>query len=337
MRLFNAACGFGADRSGATAIVFAMLLIPILLIAGGAIDYSNAKSQQADLQNTLDSATLAGGRALANGEDVEAAVGNYLHASWPKEIDLPGYQVEIADKKDVSVTFAQPAVVKTKILGMFGWGEMPAIVASVATITSPTMDISLVLDASDSMKKKLDMAKNESHGLLTRIESANNGVAPNSDNWVSVVVLGRSGITKYYQLSDNIPGLRVPINEARFDGNTALGPGLQQGWDYLKSPTRCQQWGQACGGPEPEQYVVLLSDGDEDARLGPSAPVCAGIRASGIKLIVIAFAPEHGQKNTDTLRTCAGDQKNFYWANGQQLAAVFDNIIREKSQPRLKQ
>lgn len=343
--LSNMISAFRTNRKGNVVVIFAIMIVPIMLVVGGALDYSNAKSQQANLQNTLDSATLAGARALANGEDVETAVADYLHASWPGEVALPDYKVEVVDNKDVSVIFSQPTVVKTKMLSMFGWGEMPAVVQSVATITSPILDIALVVDRSDSMKSESGTEASEVQNFLNRVQSYNNGRPPNSEIWVQLTIYKSSLDYKKWTwlwLTDNIQGkdgLSSYINDSdawHYDGNTATAPALQKGLQYLQSPTRCQEWGQACG-TEPDQYLVLLSDGDEDSKFGDSGSVCASIRASNVKLLVVAFAPEHGSGDTDRLRACAGDPKNFYTANGNQLAQVLDDIIKEKSQPRLKQ
>jgi Flp pilus assembly protein TadG len=47
-------------RSGNVAVIFALSLVPLLLAAGGAIDYLTVGKAKASLQNAIDSATLAG-------------------------------------------------------------------------------------------------------------------------------------------------------------------------------------------------------------------------------------------------------------------------------------
>ena len=53
------ACRFSQDSSGAVAILFAIALLPILMAAGGAIDYAASLRAKQSLDTMADSAALA--------------------------------------------------------------------------------------------------------------------------------------------------------------------------------------------------------------------------------------------------------------------------------------
>jgi Flp pilus assembly protein TadG len=49
-----------ADETGAIAVMFALLLIPMILVVGGAVDYARMIQYRASLQNAVDQAAIAG-------------------------------------------------------------------------------------------------------------------------------------------------------------------------------------------------------------------------------------------------------------------------------------
>lgn len=74
---------FLKDRSGATAITFGLLLIPIMGMTGLAVDYSLASNERSKLQNAADSAALAGASIYigTNSAQAEARARAYLKAN----------------------------------------------------------------------------------------------------------------------------------------------------------------------------------------------------------------------------------------------------------------
>lgn len=327
---------FTRDRNGASAMIFALLLMPIVMIVGGAMDYSNARSQQARLQNVVDSATLAGARAVANEENVNEAVEKYIHSAWPESVDLPKYAVEVKNK-NVQVVFAQPLVVKTRMLSMFGWGVMPVTTNAVSTIFMPALDIALVVDNSSSMDgTKIDMLKGEIHAFLDKVWEFNQGIHPHDMVWISFVTYDQ-GISQSYSLTMNIPYLHKPVDTMKGENNTAMGLGIQEGAKWLhKSERRFPSSDYGTATKDKYQYLILLSDGDEDKIGGvTSAEACPAAIASGIKIISIAFMAHKGG-DTERMYACAGKPENVYLADGaSQLGHAFDDILRRVKEVRL--
>ena len=71
---------FSRDRRGNVAAVFALAAIPVVGVAGIAVDYSRAFRVQADLQYSVDAAALAGA-AEPFGSAVTGTVDTYMHSN----------------------------------------------------------------------------------------------------------------------------------------------------------------------------------------------------------------------------------------------------------------
>src|SRR4051794_1785038 len=75
---------FCRDGSGNIAVVFAIALIPIVMAAGGAVDFSRANSARTNMQGVLDSTALALVTTAANQtQDVlSAKATSYFNAQY---------------------------------------------------------------------------------------------------------------------------------------------------------------------------------------------------------------------------------------------------------------
>ena len=80
---------FLRDRSGATAVTFALMLVPLLGMTGLAVDYTRASSDRSRLQGVADSAALAGASVFtgANKSAAEASARAYLRGNLGAEAD----------------------------------------------------------------------------------------------------------------------------------------------------------------------------------------------------------------------------------------------------------
>ncbi|TXR46589.1 TadE/TadG family type IV pilus assembly protein [Phyllobacterium endophyticum] len=78
---------FLKDRSGATAITFGLMLVPLMGMTGLAVDYSVASNERSKLQNAADSAALAGASIFTgtNAVQAEARARAYLKANLGNE------------------------------------------------------------------------------------------------------------------------------------------------------------------------------------------------------------------------------------------------------------
>lgn len=80
---------FLKDRSGATAVTFALMLVPLVGMTGLAVDYTRATTDRSRLQGAADSAALAGASVFtgANASAAESAARAYLKGNLGAEAD----------------------------------------------------------------------------------------------------------------------------------------------------------------------------------------------------------------------------------------------------------
>lgn len=128
------------DEAGATAILFALMVTPILCIALVAIDYSKAYSRQGKLQDTADAATNAAAKILGSPHDeVEGVIRAFMQANLAKGDNTYSYEVTFAPE-DRAVTMRVNDRVPTSILKLAGVREVEINVESTAERHNPPIE-----------------------------------------------------------------------------------------------------------------------------------------------------------------------------------------------------
>ncbi|MDH7794505.1 MULTISPECIES: TadE/TadG family type IV pilus assembly protein [unclassified Beijerinckia] len=142
---------FKRNRSGAIAVAFALAFVPVLIATGVAVDYSRSLAAKADLQNALDSATMAvaqntAGDATAIGSaalNAAVASSHYsaLSGTWTRKIT------------DGTVTGTATAGIATTFLSLINRADVTisakSVVATQGSATTNNVCI-LVLDPTSS-------------------------------------------------------------------------------------------------------------------------------------------------------------------------------------------
>lgn len=158
---------FREAQQGNVVMIFALSLIPVLMVAGSAIDLSRIQTAKMQTATLLDQAVLAATN-LSSTDDPETLVKTWMES----QISQFGYRVEDLDvqvnavvalnSKSVSATAA--LTVDTAIMHMFGRDQVTIEVASAAVQSIPNIEIAMVLDISSSMRG----------GRLTSLKTASN-------------------------------------------------------------------------------------------------------------------------------------------------------------------
>ncbi|EKF18011.1 hypothetical protein NA2_15057 [Nitratireductor pacificus pht-3B] len=160
---------FGADRAGNFAMIAAVAMLPLVGIAGFAVDYSNMSRVRVQLQQALDSAVLAVAQKGSKISDAEAEgiAERFMSGNLdPKYIDLQvlrsGTSVTVQAKVDVGLYFG----------GVLGRKSMPVSASSSADVALLSYEIALVLDTTGSMRGgKLQAMKDAVTGLIDDISA----------------------------------------------------------------------------------------------------------------------------------------------------------------------
>ena len=147
---------FRRSEDGAITILSLFFFVVMLAAAGLGIDVMRHEMARTHLQSTLDSAVLAGAGAPADAteEEIKAIVEDYFQAAG-----LSQHLNEIDPEKDIKtslnskrVTASASLEMDTFLMRLAGVKTMAAGGGSTAAIASPKLEISLVVDASGSMR-----------------------------------------------------------------------------------------------------------------------------------------------------------------------------------------
>ncbi|MEM8811590.1 MAG: TadE/TadG family type IV pilus assembly protein [Pseudomonadota bacterium] len=165
-------CGdesFVKAEGGNVAILFALVLVPILGIAGAALDMSSARSARAELQNRVDGAALAAAQKLgeSNGAVKETLAAHFdgQAVSGAKTIN---WRHEISDDRS-SLTVTADAQVETSLLGVMGFKTLSVDVKSEVTYGVEEAEIALALDVTGSMSGHVPTLRKAAQGLLDEV------------------------------------------------------------------------------------------------------------------------------------------------------------------------
>lgn len=142
-----------ADRSGAAAILFALLLVPMLGALGLAIDASLAFMVESRLSKSLDAAALAGAR-IALSDDAEEVAFSYFNANFANigatvSLDDIAYAYD-ADAREVTMTAR--ATMPTYFARVLGKDSFTVNARTVVERRTTGMELALVLDITGSMR-----------------------------------------------------------------------------------------------------------------------------------------------------------------------------------------
>jgi Flp pilus assembly protein TadG len=119
-----------ADRSGSISTSFALALIPILGMAGVAVDYSGAASSRTQLQSRTDAAALHIAKGSPTSEDAQRSARTF----FPSDGD--GVTEIAATVSNGAVTVTATKQVKTKVANVLGFEQIAVGARSTAAIES---------------------------------------------------------------------------------------------------------------------------------------------------------------------------------------------------------
>jgi len=143
------------DRSGNIAIIFAILVIPLMGIVGAAIDYSSAYQAKSKIQYALDATALAVNRSIGTLDDNElrelagSLFASNLGSGPPADLSV----IDISSSSR-EVTLKATTSVETKFMGILGIDVLSVAASSTTVAGGLTLEIAMVLDNSGSMSGK---------------------------------------------------------------------------------------------------------------------------------------------------------------------------------------
>ena len=165
---------FARREDGTTAILFALALLPIIVVFGFAVDFQRAHSANLQIQATADAAALAGARQFYEGGDQAEAIAKayfdtaIAHVPHGAACSDP---VIAVDEVTGTVTVDANCSLQTTIAGIIGEDKIDLSTTATARAKSTKLDLALMLDVSGSMKgsklKDLKTAAKSAVDILT--------------------------------------------------------------------------------------------------------------------------------------------------------------------------
>ena len=192
---------WGAEN-GNVAIIFTIALIPIVGLAGGAIDYSRASSVKASMQAALDATALAMSKeatTLSASAFSEKAAAYFTAAFNRPEAQSIKVTASYSADDGSSVTVTGSGSIGTQFLGILGINEIPIGSYAKTAWGSTRLRVALVLDNTGSMSSsgKMTALKAASKKLLTQLQNA---ASKPGDVYVSIIPFSKDvnvGSSKY--------------------------------------------------------------------------------------------------------------------------------------------
>ena len=145
---------FKNDR-GNVVMIFALALIPILAVAGSAIDISRMQSAKIQMSSLLDQAVLASAN-LSYTDDPEVLIEDWMKSQVsqfgydPADLEVTVVSNVALNSKDISATAR--LTMDTAIMYMFGQDRVTIEVDAQAVQSITNIEIAMVLDISSSMR-----------------------------------------------------------------------------------------------------------------------------------------------------------------------------------------
>lgn len=167
---------FRSERRGNVAMMFALSLVPMMGMAGGAVDYAVASQVHAQLQSALDSTALSVARTagqMTPAQVQDAASARFTAAYQAGTVALkPSVTASVSGN---TLTVTGHTGVKPSFLGVLGIDAWPieASSSSVFKTANDQTEIALVLDNTGSMgdNNKMTELKKAVNNLIDKLQS----------------------------------------------------------------------------------------------------------------------------------------------------------------------
>ena len=191
------AARFAEDKRGSTAIMFALLITPVMMLTGMAVDFSRMVTVKSRMQTVLDAAALAGGKAAQLNPttiavSAQTAAQGYFNAMPTPFVESKSLSAVTADLGQTQFTWTSTSWIKTPFLSVAamitnkpaaadappgcagGWWVCQKVVTTASSLLSSggsntgySIETSFMLDITGSMQgQKLTDLKAAAHDAV---------------------------------------------------------------------------------------------------------------------------------------------------------------------------
>lgn len=181
-------------EDGAVALLFALALIPLLGVAGAAMDYSRASSLQTAMQSAADSTALALSRDAPNLSSAELqslAAATFKSRLGKLNVSNVAVNASYTKSGGSRLTIDASASLSTSFTKMAGFDKIDVAANSEVKWGNTRLRIALVLDTTGSMNSdgKMGAMKTAAKNLLDQLKSA---AAGDGDVYASLIPFSKN-------------------------------------------------------------------------------------------------------------------------------------------------
>jgi len=158
---------FSANQRGAVAVLFALSVIPLMLMAGLAVDISRAYLVKTRLSHALDSAGLAVGSMRTTSSDsayLEAQFTSFVTANYPNTETGTVHDLTFVDNGGI-ISVTGQATLDTVFMALIGINTITVSADSQIVVETNGLELVMVLDNSGSMSSNSKMSNMKTAAL----------------------------------------------------------------------------------------------------------------------------------------------------------------------------
>jgi Flp pilus assembly protein TadG len=149
--LVRKARSYQANQAGNIGMILGLSIIPMILAAGSAIDFSRVANAKSNLISGLDSAGLYAATITGKTEgEMKTLAQNYLNANYTNASDAPLTEFDLKNYAD-RVVVTGKVNVKTWFMSVAGITNLDVPATSEISKSGSSVEVSLVLDQTGSM------------------------------------------------------------------------------------------------------------------------------------------------------------------------------------------
>jgi Flp pilus assembly protein TadG len=165
--------GFAGDRGGNVIMIFGLMVVPVMLSIGAAIDYGRAAQTRTSLQTTVDSAAIAAGAAMLNAGNPTQSATNYVQQRFA----YTGRTVTTTTTVDANagtVTVRASTTQPTAVMKIARVDSLPVVASATASIGAggnKKTELVIAFDTTGSMSQggRLTTAKQAAKDLVDKV------------------------------------------------------------------------------------------------------------------------------------------------------------------------
>lgn len=265
---------FRKDQRGNVAMIFGIVIIPLLSFAGAAIDYSRATRAKATMQSTLDSVALMVAKDLSSGlittSQVNSKAQTYFTALYTdteaQSVNISATYTQSNGSSGSTIQVSGSANIQTDFMQIVGFPTMAFNANSTSTWGANLLRIALVLDNTGSMAQSGKMAALQpaAKNLVTQLSA----LAQNpGDVYISVVP---------FEIDVNVGTSNVNASWLRWDlWDPSANHCSSNPWPGI-AMAECKghnyNWNHTVGSPNKSLWNGCVSDRDQSYDVNATVP-----------------------------------------------------------------